>query len=136
MKELDLQKAQKDTELRYEEESYKIRGAIFEVYKEMGPGFLEAVYQECLVKEFLFRKIPYSAQSELQIYYKSDLLQQTYIPDFICYDKIIIEIKGVKNLLPEHRAQLLNYLKATGLKLGFLVNFGHFPQVEIERLIK
>jgi len=130
------QKTRKDTEFLYEEESYQIRGAIFEVYKELGPGFLEAVYQECLYKEFIKRKIPFSAQPKLDIYYKGELLSQTYIPDFICFDKILIEIKGVNNITPQHRSQLLNYLKASNMKLGFLVNFGHFPKVEIERMAK
>ncbi len=128
--------SQKSTEFLYKEESYVIRGAIFEVYKEMGPGFLEAVYQECLGKEFTRQSIPFTAQTQLILAYKGEALQQVYVPDFICYDKIIIEIKGVKNLIPKHHAQLLNYLKATNIKLGFLVNFGHYPQVEIERMAR
>lgn len=123
-------------ELIYADESYAIRGAVFEVYKEMGPGFLEAVYQECLSKEFIRRSIPFVAQAQLKITYKGEPLSQTYVPDFICYDKVIIEIKGVKSITPEHKAQLINYLKATGKKLGLLVNFGHYPQVEIERIAK
>jgi len=125
-----------DSSFLYKEESYIIRGAIFEVYKEMGPGFLEAVYQECLTKEFILQNIPFHAQTQLHLNYKGERLQQTYRPDFICYDKIIIEIKGVKNLTPEHQAQLLNYMKATDIKLGFLANFGHYPQVEIKRLAR
>lgn len=125
-----------NTEFLYKEESYRIRGAIFEVYKEMGAGFLEAVYQECLTKEFTLQNIPFRAQTQLQLSYKGKPLQQTYIPDFICYDKIIIEIKGVRNMMPEHQAQLLNYMKATDIKLGFLANFGHHPDVEIKRLAR
>jgi GxxExxY protein len=127
---------QKDAKFLFKEESYAIRGACFEVYKEMGPGFLEAVYQECLAREFARREIPFSAQKQLGLSYKGEPLEQTYVPDFICHDKIIVEIKGVKNIAPEHRAQLLNYLKATGIKLGFLVNFGHYPQIEIERMAR
>ena len=121
--------------LLFEEESYAIRGAIFEVYKEMGCGFLEAVYQECLELEFYKRKIPHISQPELKLGYKGKQLRQTYKPDFICHDKIIVEIKAVKEVSNEHRAQLHNYLKATGSQLGFLVNFGHHPKATIERII-
>ena len=119
----------------YKDESYAIRGACFEVYKEIGSGFLEAVYQECLAKEFATKDIPYAAQAPLRLYYKGDLLTQGYAPDFICYDRIIIEIKAVKELADEHRAQLINYLKATGHQLGFLVNFGHHAGIQIERIV-
>ncbi len=120
----------------YEQESYAIRGACFEVYKEMGPGFLEAVYQECLAKEFALQNVPFVAQKQLSLQYKGQPLTQTYVPDFICYDKIIVEIKGTRELAPQHTAQLLNYLKATGKMLGLLVNFGHYPKVQIERLAR
>jgi len=123
------------TELIFKEESYRIRGAVFEVYREMGCGFLEAVYQECLEKEFGKQGIPFVAQRELVLHYKGDQLEQTYTPDFICFDCIIVEIKAVKELANEHRAQVYNYLKATRMKLGFLVNFGHYPKVEIERIV-
>ena len=121
--------------LIFEEESYAIRGAIFEVYKEMGCGFLEAVYQECLELELAKRNIPFQSQIELRLGYKGIRLKQTYRPDFICYEKIIVEIKAVKEVSNEHRAQLHNYLKATGNQLGFLVNFGHHPKAKIERII-
>jgi len=127
---------QKTKDFIYKEESYAIRGAIFEVYKEMGAGFLEAVYQECLEKELKKQNIPFSSQRQLYLSYKGEPLEQTYIPDFVCYNKIIIEIKGVRQLAPEHKAQLLNYLKATDMKLGFLVNFGHHPQVQIARMVR
>ncbi|MDF7805905.1 GxxExxY protein [Pontiellaceae bacterium B12219] len=118
----------------YPDECYAIQGAIFAVYKEMGCGFLEAVYQECLEFEFQKRKIPLQAQPELKLAYKGDPLKQTYKPDFICYGKIITELKAVKAVAPEHKAQLINYLKATGLKLGLLVNFGSHPKAEIVRI--
>ncbi len=123
------------SELLYEKESYAIRGAIFEVYGEMGSGFLEPVYQECLEKEFKIQAIPYLDQKELRLVYKNEPLEQTYKPDFICFDKIIVELKSVRELAPEHKAQLVNYLKATGLRLGLLVNFGSYPNVEIERMV-
>ena len=90
--------------LMLEDETYMIRGAVFEVYKEMGCGFLEAVYQECLEKEFSIRKVPFAAQTELKLCYKGENLQQIYKPDFICYEKIVLEIKAVKNIAPEHKS--------------------------------
>jgi len=115
------------------DESFAIRGAIFEVYRVMGCGFLEAVYQECLEKEFALRGIPFVSQKELKIWYKDEELKQRYKPDFICYDRIVVELKAVSVLSPEHQAQLMNYLEATKFRLGLLVNFGHYPLVEIVR---
>jgi GxxExxY protein len=130
----DLTAKSAKEELLFEDECYAIQGAIFEVYREMGCGFLEAVYQECLEKEFRSRKLPFEAQKELVLSYKDEPLSQTYKPDFICYGKIIVELKAVKEIASEHKAQLLNYLKATGLELGLLVNFGAYPKVEIARM--
>lgn len=121
-------------ELLFKDESYAIQGAVFGVYREMGCGFLEAVYQECLEKELISRHLPFEAQKELVLSYKGEHLAQTYRPDFICYGKIIVELKAVKEITPEHKAQLLNYLKATGLELGLLVNFGAYPKAEIIRM--
>jgi GxxExxY protein len=121
--------------LIFEEETYAIRGAVFAVYKEMGCGFLEAVYQECLEKELMLRSIQYVAQRELALTYKGDRLVQTYKPDLICFDKIIVELKALRDLGSEHKAQLLNYLKASGLELGLLINFGSHPTVQIERIV-
>ena len=123
------------SEIVYKDESYRIMGACFEVYKEMGCGFLEAVYQDCLERELAERAIPFCPKKELQLTYKGKLLEQTYIPDVTCYEKIILELKAVKSLCDEHRAQVHNYLKATGFRLGLLVNFGHFPKVEYERIV-
>lgn len=123
-------------ELVYKEESYKIIGACFEVYKEMGCGFLEAVYQECLEMELTTQGIPFKPQVELGLSYKGKSLKKVYVPDFLCYDKIIVEIKAVRLLEDRERAQLQNYLKASGHKLGLLVNFGHYPKVEYERIVR
>ena len=123
------------TKLVYPDETYKILGACFEVYKRKGCGFLEPVYQECLGIEFSFQKIPFTAQQELILKYRGQRLKQTYKPDFICFEKIIVEIKAVSHLIDEHRAQLLNYLHATGLKVGLLINFGHHPKIEHERFV-
>lgn len=110
--------------LIYSNETYQIIGAAMEVHKTFGPGFLESVYQEALEIELTKQNIPYISQKRIQIKYKDILLNQYYIADFLCYDKIIVELKAVSTILPEHEAQTLNYLKATGTKLGLLFNFG------------
>ena len=119
----------------YPDESYAIVGACFNVYKTMGCGFLENVYHECLEIEFGVQKIPFESHKELKLFYKNQQLAQTYKPDFVCYDKIIVEIKAISNLLDEHKAQVLNYLNVSGLNLGILVNFGHYPKLEYERFV-
>ena len=119
--------------LLFEQETYAIRGAVFEVYREMGCGFLESVYQECLRKEFLRSGLPFVEQPELKLSYKGEVLEQTYRSDFVCFDSVLVELKALKELAGEHRAQILNYLKASGMKVGLLVNFGHHPGIEIER---
>jgi len=122
-------------ELIYKEESYKIIGACFEVYKEMGCGFLEPVYQECLEKELTLQGIPFDAQKIVALNYKGQKLDKVYKPDFFCYDKIIVEIKAVSTLNNEFRAQTINYLHATNMRLGLLINFDHFPKIEHERFV-
>lgn len=109
--------------LLYPEESFAIRGAVFEVHKQRGTGFLEKVYQECLEREFALRNIPYERERRILIDYKGSPLEQPYIADFICFNKIIVECKAVEEILGVHKAQLLNYLTATNMRLGFLVNF-------------
>lgn len=108
----------------YKNESYEIIGACMEVHKNLGCGFLEAVYQEALAIELNRREIPFEQEKRLKINYKNTILQKEYIADFICYNKIIIEVKALNKLLPEHLAQTMNYLKVTNYKLGLLVNFG------------
>ena len=122
-------------DLIYKTESYASIGGCFAVYKEKGCGFLEAVYHECLEIEFELQQIPFLSKSSQTLQYRGRTLIQTFTPDFICFDKIIVEIKAVSALVDEHRAQLLNYLSATGCDLGLLVNFGHYPKMEYERLI-
>ncbi len=124
-----------EEKILFKEESYKIIGACFEVYKEIGSGFLEAVYQECLAMEFRDCNIPFVEQPKLKMSYKKKPLRQEYQPDFICFDQIIVEIKAVKTLADEHRAQTINYLKATEQPLGLLINFGHHPKIEYERYL-
>jgi GxxExxY protein len=117
----------------YKEEAFAIRGAVFQVYRAMGAGFLEGVYQECLAIEFARRGIPFDAQKPLRIIYEGQPLRHAYVADFICYGSIVLELKAQRVLAPEHRAQVINYLRATGLQLGLLVNFGASPRVQIER---
>ena len=124
------------TEIIYKNESYAIIGGCFEVYNEKGCGFLEPVYQECLGIEFEYQHIPAIGKPSLTLSYRGRILKQTYEPDFVCLEKIIVELKAVSALTDEHRAQLLNYLNATGFELGLLVNFGHYPGLEYERIAK
>ena len=106
-----------------------------EVYNTLGHGFLEAVYQEALEKEFLSRGIPFEREKELTITYKGEVLKQTYKADFVCYGKVIVELKAVSELDDAHRCQVYNYLHATGYHLGLLLNFGNTEALERERIV-
>jgi GxxExxY protein len=130
-----MTRKEEKAELIYKDESYTIIGACFAVYKDNGCGFLEPVYHECLEIELEFQRIPFLSKRPQTLQYRGRTLVQTFSPDFICYNKIVLEIKAVSELIDEHRAQLLNYLSATGCGLGLLVNFGHYPRVEHERLL-
>ncbi len=123
------------TKLILESESFEILGACFEVYREKGCGFVETVYQECMEIELGLRGVPFVPQKPLVLEYKGTPLRTKFQPDFVCYDKIVVELKAVSELAEEHRAQVLNYLKATRLPLGLLVNFGHYPKAQIERIV-
>jgi GxxExxY protein len=124
------------TDIIYKQESYAIVGACFEVYNEKGAGFLEPIYQECLAIEFDHRNIPAISKPLLTLSYRDRILTQTYQADFVCFERIIVELKAVSALCDEHRTQLLNYLNATGFELGLLINFGDYPKLEYERLAK
>ena len=126
----------KESKLILEKETFAIRGACFEVYKEKGCGFVEAMYQECLEMEFALQGILFVPQPRLELEYKGRKLRSEFQPDFICFNQVIVELKAVKELTDEHRAQVHNYLKATGQRVGLLVNFGHYPGVEIERIVR
>lgn len=117
-----------------DERTYRIIGCAMEVHKELGCGFLEGVYQEALGREFTGQEIPFKSQPTIQISYKGQLLDKTYQPDFVCYEKIILEIKALSSLTGIEEAQLINYLKATGLKIGLLINFGA-RSLEHKRLV-
>lgn len=121
--------------LRFEQESYALRGAIFEVFRECRPGLNEKIYHECLCAELSFLQIPFVSEPTLNFCYKGMKLTCTYQPDIICYDQIILELKAVAALAPEHHAQLLNYLRISKLPLGFLVNFGSQQKAEIHRYV-
>ena len=125
-----------DEPLLLKDEVYAINGAVFEVYREMGCGFLEAVYQDCLAKEFAARGIPFIAQPELKLSYKGRPSEACYKPDFICFGSVIVELKALTITAPEHTAQVLNYLKATGHRVGLLVNFGAHPKATIQRFVR
>jgi len=117
------------------EETYRILGACFDVYNELGCGFLEPVYQECLEIELNKQEVPFESQKILRLSYKGSELKKIYQADFVCFESVIVEIKAVSRLTGEHRAQILNYLHATNIDVGLLVNFGHFPKLEHERFL-
>jgi GxxExxY protein len=123
------------TDLLYKDEVYAIVGAAMDVYNDLGPGFLENVYQEAMEIEVDARRIPSKPIQEIHISYKGRRLKRFYIADLVCYDKIIVEIKAVDKLTLREEGQLLNYLKATGMKVGLLINFGHYPSLEWKRLV-
>lgn len=123
-------------ELIHKDQSYAIIGACFEVYNEKGCGFVEPVYQECLEIELELRSMPFVAQPRLLLEYKGRRLTSQYIPDFVCYEKIIVELKAASDLTDEYRAQVHNYLKATGYRLGLLVNFGSHEKLQYERIVR
>ena len=118
------------------DEVYAIIGAAMEVHRDKGCGFSEPIYQECMEIELRLRGIPFVAQKPLPLEYEGTPLRTKYEPDFVCYDKVVLELKAVKELADEHRAQLQNCLKATRLKLGLQVNFGHYPGLEWERIVR
>ena len=120
----------------FKEESYRILGACFAVYNDKGCGFLEQVFHECLEIEFEAEGIPFRSKPPMTLTYRGRTLTQTFQPGFICFERVLLEIKAVSNLVDEHRAQVINYLAASGYDLALLVNFGHYPKVQYERFIR
>ncbi|MEO6334824.1 MAG: GxxExxY protein [Pyrinomonadaceae bacterium] len=124
-----------DNRLIYEDESYAVIGAAMDVYYRLGCGFLEPVYQEALAYEFGLRQIPFRAQTRLTIKYKDHILRKTYRADFLCFEKIVVEIKAQTALIGVDWAQLLNYMKASSYRVGLLFNFGSERTLEKKRLV-
>ena len=123
------------SEILYKEESYQLMGVCFEVYKENGSGFVEPIYHECLEIEFELQGVPAVHHPHLPLTYKGRPLKRSHQADFVVYGKILLEVKAAKALDDNHRAQVVNYLKATGLKLGILVNYGRIGGLEWERIV-
>ncbi|MEM6599883.1 MAG: GxxExxY protein [Verrucomicrobiota bacterium] len=128
--------ATNDGENLCNQEGYELMAAAFEVYNEKGSGFLKAVYQECLEHELDIQNISFKSKPKLKLYYKGRSLNQTYEPDLIVSEKITVELKAVQKLAPEHFAPLFNYLKAAGMKVGYLINFASHPQLEWKRVVR
>ena len=122
-------------ELIFKEEVYAIMGAAMDVHRELGSGFLESVYQEALEMELASRQIPFESQKSIKITYKGKKLDQEFIADLVCFGKIIVELKAQESLSGKEEAQVLNYLKATGIKVGVIINFGSHPKLEWKRLV-
>jgi len=122
-------------ELLFKNEVYAIIGAAMDVYNHLGAGFSEAIYQEAMEIEVESRNIPNNPQQDIFIHYKGQKLKSFFKPDFICYEKIIIEIKAMDCLTSREEAQLLNYLKATGMPVGVLINFGADKDLEWKRMV-
>ena len=120
--------------LAFKDETYAIRGAVFAVYKALGPGFLEEVYQNSLEAELEHRGIPFEAKKELHVTYRGRDCG-LYVPDLVCFGKVIVELKAVEELNRRHEAQVVNYLRATNHPVGLLVNFSAFPKADIRRLV-
>jgi GxxExxY protein len=119
----------------FKEEGYQLMGAAFEVYNEQGSALSEDIYQASLETELTLRNIPFDAQRRLDVFYKGVKLEPYFVPDLFVFDEIIVELKAVKKLLPEHEAQLINYLAITGKKVGYLINFGHQGALEWKRIV-
>ena len=124
-----------EEEYKHKELTQKIISQCYYIQNKLGSGFLENVYQECLEIEMRNQKIDFIPQKEIEIKYKDSVINHKYRADLVCYDKIIVEVKAVSKLANEHKAQVINYLKATGYKLGILVNFGAFQKLEYERIV-
>lgn len=118
-----------------QQEGYDLMAAAFEVYNENGFGLAEDIYQESLEEELSIRGIPFAAKEELAVFYKRRRLKKKFIPDLFVYGGIIVELKAAQRLVPEHEAQLINYLKITGKKVGYVINFGSPGKLEWKRIV-
>jgi len=122
-------------DLLFKDEVFQIIGAAIEVHRELGPGFLEAVYQEAIQLELADRGIPFESQKLLPIEYKERILSKEYLADLVCYQNIIVELKAQEKLTSREESQLLNYLRAARKRLGLLINFGSVGKLEWKRLV-
>jgi GxxExxY protein len=123
------------TELIFKEETFAVLGAAIEVHKELGSGFLEGVYQEAMEIELADRKVPFEPRKGLAVCYKGKPLRKAYEADLVCFEKIIVELKALDRLSGKEEAQILHYLKASGIKVGLLVNFGSHGRLEWKRFV-
>ncbi len=123
------------TELILKDEAYAVIGAAMEVHRVLGPGFLEKVYQEAMQLELSALRIPFEAEKPIGIEFKGQCLTQRYYADLVCFEQIIVEMKALKQLSGKEDAQILNYLRATGFKLGLLLNFGSHGKLEHKRFV-
>lgn len=119
----------------YADEGYRLMGAAFEVYNQLGYGMAEEVYQQCLEIECELRAIPFVSKSKLSLSYKGRVIEKTYVPDLFVFNAIVVELKSVKELVTDHEAQLFNYLRIAEQPVGYLLNFGHKGKLEWKRLI-
>jgi len=122
-------------ELIYKDEAYAVVGAAMDVYYTMGIGFLEPVYHGAMIVELGRRNIPFESQKKLDVFYKEIRLEKKYIPDFVCYEQVVVELKVVPRITNIEVAQLINYLKITRKRLGLLINFGAEPRLEWKRYV-
>jgi GxxExxY protein len=119
----------------YKDEGYKLMGAAFEVYNDRGYGLAEEIYQECLEIELGLQRIPFHSKQELTCFYKGQQLKKKYVPDLFVFGALVVELKAVSELAPEHEAQLINYMRITRQPVGYLINFGHKDTLEWKRII-
>ena len=133
---VDKSERSKLTQLILKDEVYAIAGAAIEVHRELGPGFLESVYQEAMKLELNARSVPFEAEKPISIEYKGQRLSQNYFADLVCFEQIIVELKALSRLSGSEQAQVLNYLKATGFKVGVLINFGSRGKLEWKRFVR
>jgi GxxExxY protein len=119
----------------YKDEGYKLMGAAFEVYNEQGYGMAEEIYQESLEMELESCGIPFRTKQELKCFYKGRELKKRFIPDLVVFDCLVVELKSVSAIAPEHEAQLINYMRITKRPVGYLINFGHKGELEWKRFI-
>jgi GxxExxY protein len=123
------------TELLHKDEVYAIVGAAMEVYNDLGPGFLEGVYQEAMEIELAARNIPFNAHHQIIISYKGPPLKKYYVVDLVCNERVLVEIKALDALTSREKCQLINHLKATRIQVGVLINFGHHPSLQWKRMV-